>query len=181
MEKTTFCFKALQKHLISLIFIDVKSTSSTLRNTVSKALLLFILGLTFGSPQSSYAQTVTRQISASSDDAEQNKSNGSVGLTSTDLELSRDEGSNVDQLIGMRFQNITVPIGATITSATIDFTADLNESNTTDLIFRGQDADNPFGDGSGLVNFVGSADDAIAYRFNFGDGSDIISAPSGAE
>ena len=33
----------------------------------------------------------------------------------------------------------------------------------------GQDADNPNGDGSGIVNFSASADDAITYIYSFGD------------
>ena len=43
----------------------------------------------------------------------------------------------------------------------------------------GQDSANPNGDGSGLVNFTASADNAIAYRFNFGDNTGNIVAPSG--
>ncbi len=42
----------------------------------------------------------------------------------------------------------------------------------------GQDTDNPFGDGSGIVNFVASASDAITYRYSFDDGTSEIS-PSG--
>ena len=33
----------------------------------------------------------------------------------------------------------------------------------------GQDSLNPNGDGSGIVNFSATADNAISYRFNFGD------------
>ena len=43
----------------------------------------------------------------------------------------------------------------------------------------GQDADNPNGDGSGIVNFSASADDAITYIYSFGDNTDNASAPSG--
>ena len=43
----------------------------------------------------------------------------------------------------------------------------------------GQDADNPNGDGSGLVTFRASSDKAITYRYNFGDGTDVEVAPSG--
>ena len=42
----------------------------------------------------------------------------------------------------------------------------------------GQDINNPdlaYGDGSGLVNFVVTADNAISYSFNFGDGSSDVS------
>lgn len=44
----------------------------------------------------------------------------------------------------------------------------------------GQDMDNPNGDGSGLVNFTASADDAITFRYEFGDGTDVEVAPSGS-
>jgi len=43
----------------------------------------------------------------------------------------------------------------------------------------GADTDNPNGDGSGLVNFIATADDAMTYRYNFGDNTDVVSAPSG--
>lgn len=43
----------------------------------------------------------------------------------------------------------------------------------------GVDAENPNGDGSGFVNFVANADDAITYRYNFGDNTDVQVAPSG--
>ena len=43
----------------------------------------------------------------------------------------------------------------------------------------GQDADNPNGDGSGIVNFSATADDAITYIYSFGDNTDNASAPSG--
>ncbi|MBT8271987.1 MAG: hypothetical protein HKO90_09760 [Flavobacteriaceae bacterium] len=43
-----------------------------------------------------------------------------------------------------------------------------------------QDVDNPNGDGSGLVNFTATADDAISFRYDFGDGTDVEVAPSGS-
>ncbi len=42
----------------------------------------------------------------------------------------------------------------------------------------GQDTDNPYGDGSGLVNFTASANNEITYQFNFGNGKTGV-APSG--
>lgn len=42
----------------------------------------------------------------------------------------------------------------------------------------GADAENPFGDGSGLVNFSASARDAITYKYVFSDGTTSL-APSG--
>lgn len=71
------------------------------------------------------------------DDGEQ--SGSSVGLTSSDLELIND-GS--DQTIGIRFRNVTIPNGATITNAYIEFTAKDAGSNSTSLVIKGEDTDN---------------------------------------
>jgi len=43
----------------------------------------------------------------------------------------------------------------------------------------GADAENPNGDGSGLVNFAATANNAITFSYNFGDGKDIQVAPDG--
>ncbi len=43
----------------------------------------------------------------------------------------------------------------------------------------GANAENPFGDGSGMVNFTASAANAITYTFDFGDGSSKIISGSG--
>ena len=44
----------------------------------------------------------------------------------------------------------------------------------------GQNSANPNGDGTGIVNFIATADNALSYRFNFGDGTGDITAPGGA-
>ena len=43
----------------------------------------------------------------------------------------------------------------------------------------GADADNPYGDGSGQVNFTATANNAITYNFEFGDGKDSEIAADG--
>lgn len=89
----------------------------------------------------SKAQSVVRSVSQSSDDAEQYVSSGNMYLNSSDLEL-RDEDGTDEQHIGMRFQNITVPVGATITSATIQFHVDEVTANTAvTLTLTGEDTD----------------------------------------
>ena len=67
------------------------------------------------------------RVSTSSDDAEENNS-GRVSLNSSDLELV-DERSN--QIVGIRFNGIAVPQGATISSANIQFKVD--ETKNTDI------------------------------------------------
>ncbi len=79
------------------------------------------------------------RVSSSSDDAEESVSSGSMYRTSSDLELV-DAGST-PQLVGMRFTGLTIPQGATITAAYIQFTVDETDSGTTSLTIRGQDAD----------------------------------------
>ncbi|MUU77781.1 glycoside hydrolase family 16 protein [Winogradskyella endarachnes] len=56
-----------------------------------------------------------------------------------------------------------------------DITTPTNLEVTAEIV--GQDADNPYGDGSGTVNFTATADDAISYRFSYDDSQDM--APLG--
>ena len=79
------------------------------------------------------------RVAVSSDDAEEGSS-GTVTLTSSDLELVSD-GSN--QTVGMRFNGVSVPQGATITGAYVQFTTDETGSATTSLLIGGEAADNP--------------------------------------
>ena len=44
----------------------------------------------------------------------------------------------------MRFNGLSIPNGATITKATIQFQADETHSGATSLTIRGENSDNPF-------------------------------------
>ena len=79
------------------------------------------------------------QVAQSSDDAEES-AGGGMSLTSSDLELV-DDGS--DQTVGIRFQNVAIPQGATITSAYLEFTIDESQSEATSLTIYGEDLDDP--------------------------------------
>ena len=86
------------------------------------------------------AVTVTSQINASSDDAEESVNGGGVSTTSTDLEINYDGGE--PQLVGMLFTGVTVPQGATICSNTyLQFQADESNSEVTSLIIYADDSD----------------------------------------
>lgn len=50
---------------------------------------------------------------------------------------------------------------------------------TVSVEIVGADAENPYGDGSGFVNFTASANNAITFSFDFGDGSDKVTSASG--
>ena len=102
--------------------------------------------------------SVSIRVAASSDDAEENGSDatavqgpGYMWLDSSDLEMTEDyhlDGSYMGhQKLGMRFTNVAVPRGATITVAYLRFKAiapDAGNSNTNTvkLTVQGQAADN---------------------------------------
>ena len=79
-------------------------------------------------------------MAASSDDAEERLS-GTVSLTSSDLELVID-GSKGSQAVGMRFEDLALPIGAVVTTAWVQFTADETGDTPTEVLIQGQLADN---------------------------------------
>jgi parallel beta-helix repeat protein len=83
---------------------------------------------------------ITSQVVSSSDDAEEVVSSGSMDLTSTDLELGADNGTN--QWIGIRFNTITLPRNATIINAYIEFEVDETGSDATSVMIQGQASDN---------------------------------------
>jgi uncharacterized protein YjiK len=77
------------------------------------------------------------RVAAGTDDAEE-KSNGSITLTSTDLEMTFDTS---EQIVGMRFNGLDIPQGATIESAYIQFQVDEATSGTTSLTIQGESRD----------------------------------------
>lgn len=83
--------------------------------------------------------TTCTSIASSSDDAEEYVDTKYINLTSTDLEMTRE---NQEQLIGMVFKNVDVPKGATITNAYIQFTTDEQTSEITSLMIKGEATDN---------------------------------------
>ena len=86
--------------------------------------------------------TVTSRVNAGSDDAEQRQTGGNMYINSSDLELVYDTTSTGNQYVGMRFNNVNVPKGKTITNAYIQFTVDEKNSGSTSLTIKGQAADN---------------------------------------
>jgi hypothetical protein len=85
---------------------------------------------------------VTSRLNQNSDDAEQVAPAGAISTGSSDLELIRDAPD--DQLVGLRFLNITIPNSTTIISAYIEFEIDeAVNTNPCNLTIRGQSADNP--------------------------------------
>jgi hypothetical protein len=79
------------------------------------------------------------RVNANSDDAEERTDTDAISLNSSDLELVLD---SVNQLVGMRFNSVAIPKGATITNAYVQFKVDETGSTSTALQISGQAADN---------------------------------------
>ena len=99
--------------------------------------------------------TQTFEIQHYKDDAEEDLDSGEVDRSSSDLELTED-GSD-QQLVGIRFREISLPQGAKIESAKIQFTAKKDDSGSVGLMFHGHDE----GDSD---RFSSSDDDDISER-----------------
>ncbi len=78
-------------------------------------------------------------VGASSDDAEENGATGAVDLTSSDLELVV-EGP-VNQVVGVRFAGVSLPDGAVIQNASVQFITDETDGSASSLTVQGHDAD----------------------------------------
>ncbi len=120
---TTATFSAAGSYLLRLTASDSQlSSSDELQITVNAA----------GSA------SLNVRVAAGSDDAEESAT-GSMSLTSSDLELVYD-GSN--QIVGMRFNGISIPRGASIVNAYVQFQVDEAQSEATTLTIQGEASDN---------------------------------------
>lgn len=93
------------------------------------------------SNQDAATYSLTKRVAAGSDDAEQ-RANGDVSLGSDELEMTQSETEHGQQLIGLRFVDVTIPQGATVTDAYIEFTTEFATQEGTSLIFYGEAAAN---------------------------------------
>ena len=108
--------------------------------------LFVCLGLTSLSTLALAQTSIEVRVSQSSDDAEEFTSESSVGpagtvyLDSSDLELVEDD--DAFQVVGMRFADLALPQGATITRAYVQFTVDETTDTSTDVTVQGEASDN---------------------------------------
>jgi len=89
----------------------------------------------------STAQTICVRVSTSLDDIEE-AADGFQRSNSSDIELVNDVSEFGDQIIGLRFNGISIPQGAVIENATIQFTSDETDVSTVQLTISGEDVDN---------------------------------------
>ncbi|KKM70339.1 hypothetical protein LCGC14_1441740, partial [marine sediment metagenome] len=134
---TTASFSTAGTYLLQLTADDGELASSDL------------LSVTVN-PVGTQADTIEIRIETDNDDAEE-RSSGSMYLSSSDLELVYDSGN---QKVGMRFNGATIPQSAAITNAYIQFQADETHSGTTSLTIQGQDIGNApaFSSSSGNIS-----------------------------
>ncbi len=118
--------------LIVFEVTPVAATGASPGVTVQSAAHGPVLGTSTGGSFS-----IDMRVSASTDDAEE-KATGGMRLASSDLELVYDGG---DQTVGMRFNGVAIPRGATITNATIQFQVDEVQTEATSLLIQGEAAD----------------------------------------
>jgi type IV pilus assembly protein PilY1 len=133
------------------------------------------------------AAAIATRIDNGSDDVEQLQA-GSLYMDSSDLEFVRD-GGNGDQTIGLRFNSVNVPQGATITAADVEFEIDEVKSGNSDINIKitGQATDNALGfqnnplnvssrsRTSAYVDWVNSADSpAVGAKFYTPDITNVI-------
>ena len=84
----------------------------------------------------------TRQIAASTDDAEETPVGGTVWLDGSDIELCNDSNGSVYQLVFLRFLTMDVAASDTVDTATIRFTSDEVHSTAVTVRIFGADVDN---------------------------------------
>ena len=77
-------------------------------------------------------QTVTAHIESRDNDAEEGP-DGTLNLSSSDLELVVDTDAGIEQLVGLRFTDVMVPNGAQIVDAYIEFSVDEVTTESTNL------------------------------------------------
>jgi|GEM_PF-6451479 len=99
--------------------------------------------LCFGAPcDGEYEFNTKSKVKVSKNDAIQ-LANGTTRINDKHMSLMSDPvGSGSNAWVGMRFTSLSIPQGATITDARLDFTAALTQSAPTDLLFHIEEKDN---------------------------------------
>jgi hypothetical protein len=138
--------------------LTAKATDNAGAYTISQAVNIII-----NPPAGAY--TFTGRIQAGSDDVEESSS-GSMLLNSNDIELVYDTYSTGNQIVGLRFNGVSIPKGATVTSAFIQFTADKANLWTCRLTIKGEKTGNAQSFSSTLKNVSNRAKTTASVSWN---------------
>ncbi|MCX7921094.1 MAG: metallophosphoesterase family protein [Clostridia bacterium] len=135
-SNASYTLKSVQDYNYSII--DMTPTSMHMVVYEDGGTVIDTIDLSTGGSVS--GSTVEKRVSTGMDDVEENTSDGSMYTNSTDLELITDGTTN--QVVGMRFNGISIPRGAVITNAYLQFTCDEVSSGTANLTIKGEASDN---------------------------------------
>lgn len=113
--------------------ITAKATDITGNTTTSAAISITVAP---GAPN-----VFSKKISSGEDDVEE-FADGTITRTSYALEMPYYSSVAGNQIIGLRFNNVTIPAGATITGAYIKFFANNQNYKTTNLTITGENSAN---------------------------------------
>ena len=118
-------------------------------NRMGSALLCFVALMLFLNNQSQrVAQgqtgtvTVSVRVNRAVDDVEERITDGVMYTDSSDLEVGDDPETLGDQAVGLRFRALTIPQGATILNAYIEFETDEISQEPTAVMFYGHNVHN---------------------------------------
>jgi hypothetical protein len=81
-----------------------------------------VLGLVV--PDVTVGDIIEVRVAAGDDDSEEDVATGAIDIGSSDLEITEEGEPALNQLVGMRFQNVDIPQGAVITNAYVQFQVD---------------------------------------------------------
>ena len=96
-----------------------------------------------GEPYNQVTRTIERSVSASEDDAEEVTTAGDLAYSNNpDLDLGGFDNVSNNAVVGIRFQDISIPMGSTIVSAYIEFEAYVNSTTDTSITIVGENSDN---------------------------------------
>ena len=87
------------------------------------------------------AQQIVQQILETTDDAEERSTDGYVYIDSGDLDMTKEDKDTYT--IGLRYQNVALPAGATIQRAYLQFMSTGVYDAWTNLLIQGEDVDAP--------------------------------------
>ncbi len=137
------------------IAIVIESTETTIKTTVPNDASTGNVTVTRDGASNGVMFTVTTPIASltvaisdENDDVEEGGENGAMALSSSDLELGEYDTweqngvAQGNQTIGLRFNNITIPEGATILSASIQFTTDATGAEPVQMTIYGENTGN---------------------------------------
>jgi len=114
-------------------------------------LVSFVLVLGLVGTNAALGDVLERSIAVGNDDAEEDlnpKKLGEIDMASTDLEFPYEDAGKVDpQLVALRFTNIAIPAGSSITAAWVRFDVDEIREGTlpANVLIEGELSPNPVG------------------------------------